>query len=218
MKHPDTQEWMGWLYGEAAPAAKLDLEAHLAVCPECRERVERWRSTMDHLDAAAAPRLEAVRRPRSWPWLKVSAAAAVLLISGGLVGRMSSGSEEALDRRFHEWTTSWQARADAQRKQDLEEMAARTAVSVQVATQEIVADLSRRIQAMRQEDQLALIEIIERVDRQRAGEIGELREGLSVLASQTGDGLERAQNQMRLLAGTLEGSFPNTNPKTQEVP
>lgn len=218
MKHPDTQEWMGWLYGEAAPAAKLDLEAHLAVCPECRERVERWRSTMGHLDAAAAPRLEAVRRPRFGLWLKGAAAAAVLLIAGVFAGRLSSGSEEALDRRFHAWTESWQARADARRKQDLEEMAARTAVSVQVANQEIVAELSRRIQAMRQEDQLALIEIIERVDRQRAGEIGELREGLSVLASQTGDGLERAQTQMRLLAGTLDGTFLNTNPKTQEVP
>lgn len=218
MKHPDTQEWMGWLYGEAAPAAKLDLEAHLAVCPECRERVERWRSTMGHLDVAAAPRLEAVRRPRFWPWLKGAAAAAVLLVSGVVVGRLSHGSEAALDRRFQEWSTNFQTRADAQRKRDLEEMAARTTVSMQAANQEIVAELSLRIQAMRQEDQLALIEIIERVDRQRAGEIGELREGLSVLASQTGDGLDRAQTQMRLLAGTLESNFPTPNPKTQELP
>jgi hypothetical protein len=218
MKHPETHDWMSWLYGESTPAEKRILDAHLTACPECRDRVERWRATLGHLDSAAAPRLDPVRRRNYWPALKWSAAAAVLLSVGVGMGRLSGATERALDQRLQTWSSSWQAHAEDQRRRDLDEMAARTMASVRTENQEILAELSRRIQAMREEDRVALVQLIERVDRQRAGEIGELRDGLAALASQTGDGLERAQTQMRLLAGTLEGTFSNPNPKSQEIP
>ena len=35
LKHPDTAEWMAFLYAEVAPERHRELEDHLAHCVEC---------------------------------------------------------------------------------------------------------------------------------------------------------------------------------------
>lgn len=218
MRHPETNAWMSWLYGESTPAEKLDLEAHLAVCPECRARVDRWRQTMGLLDSAAGPRLEPVRRWSLRPTLQWAAAAMVLLASGVWIGRQTTAGDPRAEERYRQWAAEWQAQTDAQRRQDLETMAAGTLAVLRAENRQVLGELSRQIQAGREEDRTSVLRLMEHVDRRRAGEIHEIREGLTVLATQTGVGLEKAENQMRLLAGTLQETFSQPRTPHQDVP
>lgn len=96
VKHPDATEWMAFLYGEAAPERKRELETHRAGCAACAEQVSAWRSGMCALDEWNLPaRRQTVRR--GLPVLKWAAAAALVLGVGFVLGRQISpaGSELA---------------------------------------------------------------------------------------------------------------------------
>lgn len=49
--HPSSADWMLYLYGESTETDRRSMSEHLAACPECAGRVERWRATMSDLDA-----------------------------------------------------------------------------------------------------------------------------------------------------------------------
>ncbi|MBL9135970.1 MAG: zf-HC2 domain-containing protein [Verrucomicrobiales bacterium] len=218
MRHPDSNAWMSWLYGETEAAETLELEAHLAVCPDCRARVDRWRQTMGHLDAAAGPRLETVRRRSVWPAVKWAAAAMILLASGIWIGRQTTAMNPMVAEGLRQWEAEWQTRTEAQRRRDLEVYSTQALAAMRAENQEILGELSRRILAGREEDRVAVLRLLEHVDRRRSEEIREIRDGLTVLATQTGAGLEKAESQMRLLAGTLEESFSQPRTTLPEAP
>lgn len=82
MKHPSKEQWMEFVYGEAANAREL--RAHLGECAECQRAVEGWRGTMGALDSWTAK--EAPARERSVPWVRWAAAAAVFVGVGIAIG------------------------------------------------------------------------------------------------------------------------------------
>lgn len=90
MNHPNPEEWVPYLYGEAGPAKRQDLKAHLQSCPECRQEVEAWRRSMNRLDHWKVPSAE--RRPTGaslglWRW---ATAAAAVLLAGVWIGRATA--------------------------------------------------------------------------------------------------------------------------------
>jgi hypothetical protein len=89
VKHPNSTEWMSFLYGECPPERRRELDAHLAACSTCAGQVNMWRGSINTLDEWP---LRARRRARSqWmPALKWAAAAAVVLAVGIAVGRQTS--------------------------------------------------------------------------------------------------------------------------------
>ncbi len=50
MNHPTPEAWMAYLYHEATAETRADSDAHLAVCPQCREQIYAWRGTLGELD------------------------------------------------------------------------------------------------------------------------------------------------------------------------
>lgn len=205
MKHPDSTEWIAWLYGEVTPERRLDLEAHLAVCPDCKARVGRWRETMGILDQAAVPRMEehtATVQVRRLRWL---AAAAAVLVTGFLLGRLSGVSEAELRDQLARADARIRAELAVERETDLRSVSATTLEAMRAENRVLVAELARQIEAARDEDRAELLGVVETLDRRRAGEIAQVRGGLAQFASRAGTAFEQTQTQMRLLAGALPG-------------
>src|SRR5436190_9725701 len=98
MKHPNQDEWMPYLFGEASPKTARTLDEHLAHCPACRTQVESWRRTLKRLDAWEVP----ARRKRAayaQPAVRWAIAAAIVLGLGFGLGRFSSERAAAQSRR-----------------------------------------------------------------------------------------------------------------------
>jgi hypothetical protein len=99
MRHPSDDDLILHFYGEQPPEVAARLDAHLAICPSCRDQWQELRETLRLVDAAPvpepgpafervlwariAPALAASRRAPwfGWgrPWLLPVAAAVVLL-------------------------------------------------------------------------------------------------------------------------------------------
>jgi anti-sigma factor RsiW len=91
LKHPESAEWMEFLYGELDDRRRRELDAHLASCAECSTQLKEWRSGMAHLDEWELPVPQPVRR--QWvPALQWAAAAALVLLAGFGLGRRSVSS------------------------------------------------------------------------------------------------------------------------------
>jgi len=90
MNHPKPEEWAPYLFGEAEPEAARALKEHLNQCPECRQEIDGWKQNLARLDAWKLP--ATARRPRTAarPFLKLAAAAVVILAAGVGAGRLSS--------------------------------------------------------------------------------------------------------------------------------
>jgi len=92
MKHPNREQWIGFLYEDCEAAEKNELAAHLESCAECQKQIQTWRKTMSALNqyrvVAKAPSgwerpgITALRRA----WLPLSAAAAMILAAGVMLG------------------------------------------------------------------------------------------------------------------------------------
>jgi len=96
VKHPEAAEWMAFLYAEAAPERRCELEDHLAHCADCSAQLMTWRASSKALDEWQLPVIRrtlpaggAASRPW-WPALKWAAAAAVVLGLGFAFGRQTS--------------------------------------------------------------------------------------------------------------------------------
>jgi hypothetical protein len=226
MNHPDLTAWITWLYGEVSQKTRLELEAHLATCPACRERIERWRQTMIVLDSAGIP-----RRParRSFPWAPLarwSAAAAILIGLGIVLGRQSAVTATELEREVLEMAEAVRADLGAQQRAQLWEASVRTANALQTEHRVAVDKLAQQVMDARVRDHAEWLELWRRMDYRYASSLAELREGLHQLAAHTGLGFEETQNQVRLLAATLAADlqFPTPlqdefkNPKTNQMP
>ncbi|MCC6233456.1 MAG: zf-HC2 domain-containing protein [Verrucomicrobiales bacterium] len=203
MKHPESEVWMGWLYGEVAPEERRDLEAHLAVCSECQGRVDGWRRTMGRLDEVAVPCVEKRPKRAAWSAPHWAAVAAGLVLVGFLAGRLTGVSRgelaSELGRNRAAWMEEVEARTDAVRRETWQD-------AIQAVREEqrgLALELLREVRAGRLADRAEWVRVVEGMDLRRGQELVALREGLAELASHTGVGFETAQTQMRLLAGSL---------------
>src|SRR5215212_3026159 len=94
MKHPNRNEWVPYVCGEATPDAVQTLNQHLAECADCRAVVENWRRTLQRLDAWQLPARRS-RRSVAGPVIKWAAAAALVLGIGFALGRAISPGPDA---------------------------------------------------------------------------------------------------------------------------
>jgi len=91
LKHPESAQWMEFLYGELDDTRKREFDAHLASCAQCSAQLKEWRSSMAHLDEWELPVPQPVRR-RWVPAVQWAAAAALVLLAGFGLGRRSVSS------------------------------------------------------------------------------------------------------------------------------
>ena len=88
MKHPNRDEWIPYLFGEASAATRRQLDAHLEDCAECRAELDGWRRSLRRLDAWTLP--PAPQRPAA-TGLRWAVAAAVMLGLGIGLGTFAAG-------------------------------------------------------------------------------------------------------------------------------
>jgi anti-sigma factor RsiW len=86
--HPDPGEWMEFIYQETPPGRRGELQAHLAVCPECSRQVSGWRASQTSLDDWQITLTRPMARYRL-PVLRW-AAAALLLVLGFVLGQRAA--------------------------------------------------------------------------------------------------------------------------------
>ena len=92
MNHPTREEWMSYLYDELTAEEHSSLAAHLAVCPDCKARINDWRAAGRNLDAWQLPARPA-RVPLQRPMVRWAAAAALILGIGIGVGRFATPAD-----------------------------------------------------------------------------------------------------------------------------
>lgn len=224
MKHPDPSEWMAFLYGEVTRDQRTDLDAHLAVCPDCVRRLGRWRETMGLLDAAGVPERKPSAR-HGWVagrWALAAAAGVAVLFGGFALGRQGTVTEGELDRRLSTLRMQLGHDLAAQRETDLREVAEASVRLTRADNHELMTEFLRQYQAAREEDRNEMRAALRRFDERHMAETARLKESLFQLASSTGTGFEQTQTQMRLLTSYLpastggDGTFsedPNHNPQ-----
>jgi hypothetical protein len=91
--HPRPEEWVPYFYGEAEPSVRRELRAHLGQCPECRTQLKQWQHTGRRLSTWRLPRLRTTGL-FFVPALRLAAAAAIVLVAGFAVGRLTATSPD----------------------------------------------------------------------------------------------------------------------------
>jgi hypothetical protein len=84
---------MSFLYQEASPDTRAQLQSHLDACSECQATVAAWKHTQSQLDLwdfTAPSRHPRHRRFTPWTATAAAAAAAVFLSAGFAAGRITS--------------------------------------------------------------------------------------------------------------------------------
>jgi hypothetical protein len=201
LKHPESAEWMGFLYGEPGERRR-ELRAHLEECPACSAQLKAWRASMSDLDEWRVP----TRQATSAGWMPVlrwaTAAAAVLAVGMGL-GRITSPStREVAELKASVAQLSQAVRQNTGGGDSAGAIAAAT-TAANVETMRLLTQYSALQENQRTGDQLALKDVLDTFDARLAS----LRHELETVAVNTEGGFQATrQNMARLVSfqGTKE--------------
>lgn len=210
LNHPNTAEWMEFLYGELAPKRRRELQSHLAQCASCAAQVKQWRASMTALDEWALPAVRRARREWQPVWmLKWAVAAALVLGVGFALGRQTSPVTDEVTA-----LKSTVARL-AENLEQVRGVNASDAVAVAKATASaealrLLADYARLNEARRAEDQQATVVAM----RTFESRLARLRAELETVAVNTADGFQQTKAGLTQLASmaTPESVNPSRIP------
>ncbi len=152
MKHPNREQWVPYVFGEASPDAAQSLGKHLAECAECRAQVDAWRRTLKRLDAWQVP---SRRRGVSVaaPVLKWAIAAAIVLGVGFGLGRVVPASDAKTAARLEaSLRTSLASQIQEQVRNGLATELQRHIIDVRQDSSNAVARLELRLAEARKVD------------------------------------------------------------------
>lgn len=218
MKHPNRNEWVPYVYGEAAPETVETLNQHLAECADCRAQVEGWRRTLKRLDAWDVP----ARRSRSAmtaPLIKWAAAAAIVLGIGFGLGRFLSPGPDAtaiarmenaikaslaasIEEQIRQGVVAELQRGQAQfaSLKALSELEARLAAAGKAESAQLMAEVSTILQAQQEEDREMTETLLAKLQDAHAKDYLNLRTDLETVASVADEQLQDTQFKLVQLA------------------
>jgi hypothetical protein len=184
MKHPSREDLIAYLYAELAREPRAELEQHLHTCAACRANLAAWRQAARHLDAfkTSDPR----RASPAWPplarWGVAAAAAAVVLLGGFALGRLTGISRAELEA----------ARRDA----------ARQAVAVsRTETQELLQQFAGGI-----------LDRLNTLETQQTHDYATLRKELETVAVLTEASFRQTENRLGRLASNVPQPISQPSP------
>ncbi|MBK8000909.1 MAG: zf-HC2 domain-containing protein [Verrucomicrobia bacterium] len=212
--HPNSEEWMSFLYGEASPERSAELDAHLRQCGECQKRVAHWRGTLAALDADRSPAITRSRRSaaRISRW---AAAAALVLGIGFGAGRLTSSSSAEMARLEMAMRTEMEAKLTASRAELLASIDKRNAdlapniksvasEAARLEAEALLVKFARSIDEQRDAERDVFVTALRNIEERRATEFASLRKDLDTLAVNADDGLSRTQEQLMELASMTQ--------------
>ncbi len=198
MKHPEPEQWVPYLYGEAGPELRQELKAHLEVCASCREEFSRWQRSSRRLDTWKLRRGQESRE-RFAPALKWAAAAMLMLGLGlGLgfgAGRVSAGKSDVARLR---------AALEPQLRQELTQTLQNelsrsregTLAAARAETEKSLAAYDTTLETRRAADNEAIRLALAQLQLQNVS----LKKELDTVALNTDAGLEHTEQQLAQLA------------------
>lgn len=189
--HPSSEEWMSFLYGEAAPARHAELDAHLQGCAVCREQVGTWRGSMTALDAWTEVR--PARRAFTAPAIRWAAAAAVVLGIGIGVGRLTTAPAPDVQQLQAAFRAEMDARlgaareefAAALRQQQTDITQAVQTIAADAATDEagnLMTRFAKLMEERREADHESIATAIKQIQDQHLSSYANLRNDLNTVA------------------------------------
>jgi len=193
VKHPNSSEWMSFLYDECAPEQRHELDAHLAACPTCAEQVKMWRGSINTLDEWPLPARRRAR-PRWMPVLKWAAAAAVVLAIGIAVGRQTSTAQAevaALKSSIADLTAAVEREHNRNLSNNIAVLA-----NANTEAMQLLGDYARLQQQQRAVDQQVIKTALQSFDLR----LGRVRSDLQTVAVNTEAGFEATHQGLAQLA------------------
>jgi hypothetical protein len=198
MNHPNHEEWLPFLDGEASPEAAKRLSEHLTACPQCAAEMEGRRRSIQKLRRLAWPPPQHAERSWLKPAVKWGIAAALVLGTGFGLGRLSSPSVREIE-------SDVSARVRGELRQELRaDLLAAFAQDPQSAKDGFRRQLAleiRQASAMgRIEDRQAMAGFLNGLQQKQATDYLSLRKDLETLASTADDRLQQTRWQMVQMA------------------
>jgi hypothetical protein len=209
MKHPEREEWIPWICGEADGPTRERLDEHLAECSDCAREVAAWRRTLGKLDSwkltKPAPALH------TEPRLKWALAAMLVLGLGFAFGRVSARDrvDPVALRQNIESAVRASVQADLVKAlQDVRDeqssALARTEQRVAQASQSqsnrLWQNVLDTLASARAEDAQAIRTALQQTENRHDAEIVSVRKDLETLASMTDEEIRQARLKLIQLA------------------
>jgi hypothetical protein len=211
MKHPNREEWIPFVFGEAKGETRQQLARHLDECQECARQVAGWRRSLGKLDRWQLPRPQSPAILLFQPAVKWALAATLVLGIGFLVGRMSqpqavnaaalrteieAGVRSSLQAQLNEALQQMQA----QTSNNLSQAEARLALASAAESQQLWRGFLDVLGKARSDDAHAVQAALQQEQEQHGADLIALRKDLETLASMTDDELRQARLKMVQLA------------------
>jgi hypothetical protein len=188
MKHPEREEWIPFMFGEADAGRKQQLEGHLDDCAECRDEFESWQRSLGRLDSwKLTP--SGKRRAKFVPLMKWAAAAAVVLSVGFAIGRGTAARVDAEKVR-----AAVERDLRSQLTQIARDEAAKTASLA-------ITAFSQKTETRRAADNRMIFAGLERLETQHTTDCLTLKKELDTLAINADAGLRQTEEQLVQFAG-----------------
>lgn len=202
MNHPNHEEWLPYLDGEASPEAAQRLSEHLTACPQCAAEMEGRRRSIQKLRQLAWPHHR--RATQSWivPTVKWGVAAAVVLGIGFGLGRFSTPSAKAM-----ETAVSTQIRGELRQEMKADLLAAFASDSQSVSDdfrRQLAQEIGQRSATGRAEERQALTELFNRLQQDQTTYYLSLRKDLETLASTTDARMQQTRRQLAQMEAFAE--------------
>ena len=194
---------MSYLYDEQTAEEHSNNAAHLAVCPDCKTKVEAWRSAGENLDAwgLPGPRLRVSLRRPVMRW----AAAAALMIGVGFgLGRLAipATADAEKIRAAIEPEIRRQLRQEFEQtlRDDLGKTASGTLAVSTEQTKQLLADYAKALESKHAEESRAIYDALNKLESQRLADYVSLKKELDTVAVLTDAGLRNTEQQLVQLA------------------
>jgi Putative zinc-finger len=183
MKHPEREEWVPFIFGEASAGQTRQLESHLDECAECRDEIQSWQRSLGRLDSWKLPAV-AKRRTNFAPLVKWAAAAAVVLSIGFAIGRGTAAHVDADKVR-------------AAVEKDLRGQLAQIARDEAAKTASLaITAYSQKTETRRAADNRVMFAVLERLETQHTTDCLTLKKELDTLAINADAGLRQTEEQL----------------------
>lgn len=203
MKHPERQEWVPFLFGEAAPEAKRKLAAHLQSCPQCADEIAGWRRSLGKLDRWQLPPVLWRRPERVVPAFRWAIAASVALFAGVALGRLATGPGLSREQLRAEVQTAVNAAVEQARKETANSVAdldARLARVSEAQHRQLLRGFTELFAQAREQDRASMVAVLDRIEREHAADYVALRSDLETVASAADEQLREARRRIVQMA------------------
>lgn len=201
MKHPNRDEWVPYIFGEASPDAARTLNQHLSECADCRNQVESWRRTLKRLDAWQIPGRRKARTVAR-PMVRWAIAAAILLGVGFGLGQFSSA--RAANKNRMQLEASLRSIVATQVRDQVQNavgsLEVRLAQSRQAESERLAAEFASLLKAQNEVDSAITRAVYDQLQDRFDGYYLALRKDLETVAVAADEQLQNTQLQLVELA------------------